>query len=126
MRELVDVRGNEGLAVFLKFLHRPKVLSRCAKQCSKLDGTQARGVVSSYVAQAPISAAEAERRVVVAALIARREHGVASRELVIRRTGLSRVEGWSALASLERSGAIWEDEDGVAVGWMGRAIAGLP
>ena len=70
--------------------------------------------------------ADHERRIVVAALLARREYGAASRELVIRHAGLDRVDGWAALASLEREGAVWEDADGVAVGWMGRAIAGLP
>lgn len=67
-----------------------------------------------------------EWRIVVAALLARREHGAAARELVIRHAGLDRVDGRAALASLEREGAVWDDEDGVAVGFLGRMIAGLP
>lgn len=73
-----------------------------------------------------MSPAEAERRIVVSALVGRRFNGAASHEIVIRRAGLSRVVGWATLASLDRSGAIWEDVDGIAVGWLGRMYAGLP
>lgn len=73
-----------------------------------------------------MSPAEAERRIVVAALIERRLYGAAARELVIRRAGLGRVDGYAALVSLERSGGVWDDVDGVAVGWFGRMLAGLP
>jgi hypothetical protein len=44
---------------------------------------------------------EDERRIVVTALLMRR-NGAASPEIVVARTGLGRVEGYSVLARLER------------------------
>lgn len=69
---------------------------------------------------------EDERRVVVLTLLARREYGSASEELVIARAGLGRVEGYGILASLERQGLLERDPaEGVRVTFSGRMFAGL-
>ena len=59
---------------------------------------------------------EERRVVVVVALLARRKYGSASPELVIRRAGLERVAGYSALAQLKRRGLVERDPlEGVLV-----------
>ena len=68
----------------------------------------------------------AERRFLVAALVEHRLFGAASPELVIRRAGLGRVEGFRALARLEQLGAIREDAtEGLRVSFAGRMLAGF-
>jgi hypothetical protein len=68
---------------------------------------------------------EEERRVVVAALITRR-NGSASPEIVVARTGLGRVEGYSVLAGLEREGLVTCCPfEGVKVSFTARMLAGV-
>ena len=69
---------------------------------------------------------ENERRLVVLVLVHRWQFGSASPELVVRRSGLGRVEGYRALAGLERSGLIERDpREGVLVSFSARMYAGL-
>ena len=68
----------------------------------------------------------AERRFLVAALVEHRLFGAASPELVIRRAGLGRVDGYAALADLERRGLVERDPfEGLLVTFSGRMRAGL-
>jgi hypothetical protein len=49
---------------------------------------------------------EDERRVVVLIVASRRLYGSASPEMIVRWLGRGRVEGYAALASLEREGLV--------------------
>jgi hypothetical protein len=67
-----------------------------------------------------------ERRLVVLALLLRREFGAASPESVVSRMCLGRVEGYATLARLERHGLVERDPvEGVVVSFNGRMMAGL-
>jgi hypothetical protein len=68
---------------------------------------------------------EEQRRVVVAALLMRR-NGAASPEIVVARTGLGRVKGYSVLANLEREGLVTCCPfEGVLVSFSARMLAGV-